>query len=173
MERCITWVDSEDYSFDLQNIDNFISNYANIVNPITKFFNKIYYVVLDGDDHSKKIEWLEAMKKVPLFVKSISIYSKNEEQLENLTDPNLHNTPISNLKLRLLESFNFSAKTIENLKAIYPNSITLETDGCLFYKDESKHQVFLKNFTKLLSNLDQTSLQVNFEGYYSGFRLEF
>ena len=36
-------------------MNNFISNYANMPNPITKFFNKIDYVKLD-EDHSKNIE---------------------------------------------------------------------------------------------------------------------
>ena len=154
-------------------MNNFISNYANIPNPITNFFNKIEDVSLDGDDHSKTIEWLEAMKKVPLYVKKISILSNNEEELENLTDPNLHNTPISNLELKLLDSFNFSSKTIENLKAIYPNLITLEADSDLFCNDETLYQALFQNFTKLLSNLDQTSLEVDFEEDYSGFTLEF
>ena len=91
-------------------------NYANTPNPITKFFNKIDYVSLYGD-YSKNIELLEAMKKVSLYVKCIWIFSDNTEELENLTDPNLHNTPISNLQL-VLESCNFSSKAIENLKNI-------------------------------------------------------
>ena len=70
------------------------------------------------------IEWLEAMKTVPLYAKWITISSNKTEGLENLTDPNLHNTPIDNLRLKL-NSFNFSSKTIENLKTLYPNLITL------------------------------------------------
>ena len=152
---------------------NFISNYANIPNPITKFFNKIDYVRL-CEDYSKMIWCLEAMKKVPLYVKKISIPSNYEEELEILTDPNLHNTPISNLELKLLDSFCFSSKTIENLKAIYPNLITLEADDSdLFCNDETLYQALFQNFTKLLSNLDQTSLQVDFEWYYFNFKLEF
>ena len=153
-------------------MENFISNYANIPNPITKFFNKIESFKLDGD-HSKNIDRLEAMKKVPLYVKSISISSNNEEQLENLTDPNFHNTPISKLKLKLLDIFEISAKTIENLKAIYPNSITLEVDSYLFCKDETEHQALFKNFTKLLLNVDQTPLEMKFNEYDYKFKLEF
>ena len=97
-------------------MDNFINNYANIPNPITKFFNKIDEVVLDWDD-SKNIEWLEAMKKVPLYAKDIEIYLHNADELENLTDPKLHNTPIKNLILELLNNFKISSKTIENLKS--------------------------------------------------------
>ena len=74
-------------------MNNFISNYANTPNPITKFFNKIDYVSLYGD-FREKIEWLEAMKEVPLYVKYIKISSNDAEELEILTDPNLHNTPI-------------------------------------------------------------------------------
>ena len=96
---------------------NFLSNYSNIPNPITKFFNKINYVRLDGD-YSENIEWLESMKKVPLYVKSIKIPSNNEEELENLTDPNLHNPPIENLQLEL-KNFKISPKAIENLKKKY------------------------------------------------------
>ena len=108
-------------------MNNFISNYVNIPNPITKFFNIINYVRLYGDDHSKNIEWLEAMKKVPLYVKLIEIYPNDAKEFENLTDPNLHNTPINNLWLEF-KSFYISSKTIENLKAIYPNSIRFEVD---------------------------------------------
>ena len=85
-------------------MNNFISKYANTPNSITKFFNKIYSVYLHGD-YSKKIEWLEAMKKVPLYVKCFSISLNNEEELEKLTDPNLHNAPINNLKLQFFEKF--------------------------------------------------------------------
>ena len=100
------------------------------------------------------------MKKVPLYVKHISISSNNAEELENLTDPNLHNTPIRKLQLHL-NSFNFSSKTIENLQTIYPNSITLSDSS--FAKNESAHQALFKNFTKLLSKLDQTSLEMKFK----------
>ena len=119
-------------------MNNFISNYANTPNPITKFFNKIDEVNLDREDHSKKIEWLEAMKKVPLYVENISIFSDNTEELEYLTDPNLHNTSISNLFFKL-DRFNISAKTIENLKTIHPNSIKLYCHP--FVKDETVDQV--------------------------------
>ena len=143
-------------------MNKFIRIYANNPNPITKFFNKIKDVSLFQRDYSKSIEWLEAMKKVPLYVKNIEIHSKNAEQLENLTDPNLHNTPINNLELTLGESLKISSKTIENLKAIYPNSITLDYGP--IYKDKTASKVFFGNFTKFLSNLDQTSLEVYFEG---------
>ena len=100
------------------------------------------------------------MKKAPLYVKTIEIYLKNAEELENLTDPNLHNTPISNLILKL-KIFKISAKTIENLKAIYPKLITL-----CFYdphdKDVYAYKSLFENFTKLLSNLDQTSLVMGY-----------
>ena len=151
-------------------MSNFISNYANIPNPITKFFNKIDYVSLYGD-YSKKIEWLETMKKVPLYVKYISIRSNNGEEVENLTDSNLHNTPISILQLQLWKSFEISFKTIENLKAIYPNLISLYCNP--FNSNETTYQVLFENFTKLLSNLDQTSLEVNFERDFFKFLLEF
>ena len=143
-------------------MNNFISKYANTPNSITKFFNKIDRVKLDGN-YSKMIEWLEAMKKVPLYVKCIEISSNNAEKLENLTDPSLHNTPIINLKLKMLDSCNFSSKTIENLKAIYPNSITLEADYDSYYKDETANQALLKKFTKLLAKLDQASLDMDFD----------
>ena len=110
------------------------------------------------------------MKKVPLYVKCISISSNNAEELENLTDPNLHNAPISNLELQL-ESCNFSSKTIENLKTIHPNLITLYCN--LFYKNETAYKTLFVNYTKLLSKLDQTSLEMNFDGDYSDFELEF
>ena len=148
---------------------NFISNYGNIPNPITKFFNKIDSISLDGD-YSKMIEWLEAMKKVPLYAKRIEISSNSEEQLEHLTAPNLHNTPIDNLQLEL-KSFNVSAKTIENLKSIYPNSIKLinfsET------KDKIVKQGLFENFTKLLSKLDQTTLEMGFKYDNFSIKLEF
>ena len=144
-------------------MNNFISKYANTPNPITKFFNKIYSVYLHGD-YSKKIEWLEAMKKVPLYVKCIYIISDNTEELENLTDPNLHNTPINNLWLEF-KSFNISSKTIENLKAIYPNLITLKADH--ISNDETTYKTLFVIITKLLSNLDQTSLKMDFNKFYS------
>ena len=97
------------------------------------------------------------MKKVPLYVENISISSDNTEELLNLTDPNLHNTPIENIELEL-RSCNFSSKTIENLKTIHPNSITLYCNQ--YDKDETTNQDMLVNFTKLLSNLDQTSLEM-------------
>ena len=156
--RCIASVSPEDNFFSLYDMNTFISKYANTPNPITKFFNKIDYVWLD-EDHSKNIEWLEAMKKVAFYVEKIRIYSNDAEQLENLTDPNLHNTPISNLQLEL-KSFNFSSKTIENLKTIYPNLITLLCNPWNW--DETAKQVLFLNFTKLLSNLDQTSLEMIF-----------
>ena len=151
-------------------MNNFINNYANIPNPITKFFNKIDRVKLDREDHNKKIEWLEAMKKVPLYIKYISISSNNAEELENLINPNLHNTPIDKLILEL-ESCNFSSKAIENLKTIYPNLITLYRG--LFDIDETENQVYFENFTKLLSKLDQTSLEMYFERYNYWIKLEF
>ena len=151
-------------------MNDFISNYTNIPNPITKFFNKIDYVWLKGD-YSKIIEWFEAMKKVPLYVKSISIYSNNAEELENLTDPNLHNAPIDNLKLILCESFEISSKTIENLKSIYPNSITLGPDHET--KGEAANQVLFGNLIKLLSKLDHTSLEVSLHILSYDFKLEF
>ena len=148
----------------------FIRNYANIPNPITKFFNKIYFVELDKSDYIRKIKLLEAMKKVPLYLKHIKISSINSEQLENLTDPNLHNTQISNLILKL-KSCNFSSKTIENLKTICPNLITLYCNS--FEKDDFKNQVYFENFTELLSNLDHTSLEMrSWENDYS-LKLEF
>ena len=150
-------------------MNNFISNYANIPNPITKFFNKIDYVSLSGDD-SRNIEWLEAMKKVPLYVKNILIKSNNTEQLEILTDPNLHNTPIKHLIL-YFGSFKISSKTIENLKTLYPNLITIYFNP--FEKDENKNQVLFLNFTKLLSKLYRTSLQMGFDGMYAYLTLEF
>ena len=113
---------------------------------------------------------MEAIKKVPLYIKRIKISSNNTEQLENLTDPNLHNTPINNLEL-VLKSCNFSSKTIENLKTIHPNSITLYRGP--FDKDETKNQVYFANFTKLLSNLDQISLEMGTESDDFDFRLEF
>ena len=150
-------------------MNNFISNYANTQNPITKFFNKFDDVKLCRYE-SQNIEWLEAMKKVPLYVKRISIYPNDAEELENLTDPNLHNTPIINLLLQL-ESFKFSSKTIENLKTIHPNSITLYSDP--FDSDETKNQVYFGNFTKLLSNLDQNSLEMGVDWMYAYLNLEF
>ena len=149
---------------------NFIRNYANIPNPITNFFNKIEYVELDRD-YRKKIEWLESMKKVPLYVKYISIYPNDAEELEILTDPNLHNTPIKILKLTLDESFNISSKTIENLQTICPNSITLS--DCSIYSDEYTTQILFGSYTKLLSKLDQTSLKIDFDKYCFNFELEF
>ena len=139
-------------------------------NPITKFFNKIEDVSLYGD-YSKNIEWLEAMKKVHLYAKNILISSNNAEELENLTDPNLHNTPINNFQLRLYDSFKISSKALENLQAIYPNLITLIpnhwTDGLV------KNQVLLRNFIKLLTKLDQTSLEMESYKNNFDFKLEF
>ena len=155
----------------MEDMNNFISKYANMPNPITKFFNKINYVELDGD-YSKNIEWLEAMKKVPLYIKTILIYSSNAEELENLTDPNLHNTPIK--KLQLLagsKRFNISSKTIENLQSIYPNSITI--DYYSFYPDEAAKGSLFENFTKLLSKLNQTSLEMGFWNIDYRIELEF
>ena len=140
-------------------MNNFIKDFANTPNPITKFFYKIDRVKLNGDDR-EKIEWLEAMKKVSLYVENISISLNNAEELENLTNPNLHNTPISNLWLEL-KNCNFSSKTIENLKTIYPNLITLK-QSCWFGDGTG-------NFTKLLSNLDLTSLET---GFYDLFKLK-
>ena len=111
------------------------------------------------------------MKNVPLYAEHISIPSNNAEKIEILTDPNLHNTPIKKLELTLLDSFNISAKTIENLEAIYPNLITLSDNS--FSNDETKNQALFWNFTKLLSNLDQTSLEMKFWNNYYSFRLEF
>ena len=152
-------------------MNNFLSNYANTPNPITKFFNKINCVELDGIDDSRNIEWLKAMKKVPLYVKWIEIKSDNAEELENLTDPNLHNTPIGNLQWTLFNSFEISSKTIENLKATYPNSISL----CDYSKprDETTSQVLLENISKLLSKLDHTSLVMDFDRYNYWIKLEF
>ena len=139
-------------------------------NPITKFFNKIDTVSLYGD-YSKKVEWLEAIKRVPLYAKHIEVHPNNAEELENLTDPNLHNAPISNLQLKLLNSIKISAKTIENLQAIYPNSITISDNSIT--KGEFTKEVLFVNFAKLLSKLDQTSLELDFGKYYSGFELDF
>ena len=116
------------------------------------------------------IEWLEAMKKVHLYVKHIWIPSNNAEELEKLTDPNLHNTSISNLQWEF-KSFNISSKTIENLKAIYPSLITLNLD--YRYLNETTNQTLFGNFTKLLSKLNQTSLMMDFEGNYFKLKLEF
>ena len=116
------------------------------------------------------IEWLEAIKKAALYAKCIKISSNNTEELENLTDPNLHNTSIKNLELEL-ESCNFSSKAIKNLKTIYPNLITLYCGS--FNKNETAKQVLFRNFTKLLSNLDQTSLEMIFKGYDYKIYLEF
>ena len=151
-------------------MNKFISNYANIPNPTTKFFNKIEDVSIVGDDHTKTIEWLEAMKKVPLYVKSIKICSNNAEELENLTDSNLHNTPISNLRLEL-KSFNISAKTVENLQTICPNSITISDDSISI--DETMNQILYGNFTKLLSKLDNTSLEMDFNNNHYKIYFEF
>ena len=98
------------------------------------------------------------------------IHPNNAEELENLTDPNLHNTPIYKLELEF-RSFNFSSKTIENLKVIYPNSITLEDDSV--EKDESTNQALFENFTKLLSKLDRTSLEMSFQKNYNKIKIEF
>ena len=116
------------------------------------------------------IEWLEAMKKVPLYVKNISISSDNEEELENIIDPNLQNTSMDNLELTLLGYAEISAKTIENLKTIYPNSIWLLVVG---YGEETRDESRFRNFTKLLSNLDQTSLKMGCDGDYLKLKFEF
>ena len=152
-------------------MNNFIRKYANIPNPITNFFNKIYSALLCEDDYREEIEWLEAMKKVPLYVECIKISSNNTEQLEKITDPKLHNTPINILELTLDENFNFSSKTIENLKAIYPNSITLNYRHFSIYT--TANQILIGNFTKLLSKLDQTSLLSTFYGEFFDLELEF
>ena len=110
------------------------------------------------------------MKKVPLYAKNISIYPIDAEELEDLTDPNLHNTPISNLELQF-GSIKFSSKTIENLKTIHPNLITIYCNP--FDKDETENQVYFENFTKLLSNLDQTSLEMGVDWTDSYLNLEF
>ena len=111
------------------------------------------------------------MKKVPLYVKRIEISSNIAEELENLTDPNLHNTPIDNLWL-LLDSFKISSKTIENLKAINPNSITIRLHHK--FQNEDLKQIFTWNFIKLLSKLDNISLEMEFEqDHYYKFKLEF
>ena len=109
------------------------------------------------------------MKKVPLYVKDIEISSNDAEELENLTDPNRHNTQIRNLLL-VLKSCNFSSKTIENLKKICPNSINIFDPS---YEDGDTNQDMFENFTKLLSNLDQTSLMIGFERDSYSFKLEF
>ena len=111
------------------------------------------------------------MKKVPLYVKCIRISSNNTEELENLTDPNLHNTSINNLELGLYESFEISSKTIENLQSICPNSINLFVS--FIYEDGDTNQDMFENFTKLLSKLDQTSLEMDFDRYGYSFKLEF
>ena len=149
----------------------FISNYANIPDPITKFFNKINYVELDERDYSKQIEWLEAIKKVPLYVKCIELSSNNAEELEKLTDSNLHNTRMSSLKLNLENSIKISSKTIENLTAIYPYSITLSNIPS--YRDETAYKILFENFAKLLSNFDQISLVLGTDYDDFDFRLEF
>ena len=113
------------------------------------------------------------MKKVPLYVKRIEIFSNNAEELENLTDPNLYNTLIGNLELTLRGSVEISSKTIENLKTIYPNSITQNQAYSQFYRDESKIQALFGNFTKLLSNLEWISLVMGFDGDSFDFKLEF
>ena len=151
-------------------MNNFIRKYANIPNPITSFFNKIDSALLYESNYREEIEWLEAMKKVPLYVKCISICSNNAEELENLTDPNLHNTPINKLELEL-NSIKISLKTIENLKEIYPNSIWIE-DNCKT-KGETTNQALFENFTKLLSKLDRTSLEMDFQKNYFKLKLEF
>ena len=151
-------------------MNNFIRKYANIPNPITKIFNKIDICKLYGD-RSKKVELLKAMKKVPLYAKCIEICSNNAEELENLTDPNLHITPINNLKLRLCDSVKISSKIIKNLQSIYPNSITLSDDSD--NQDEASHQSLFENFIKLLSKLNQTSLEMDFDKNYHSFKLEF
>ena len=151
-------------------MNKFICNYANIPNPITKFLNKIDYVLLCGN-YSKMAKLLEAMKRIPLYVKTIKIFSYNPEELENLTDPNLHNPPIDNLILTLFDDMNISSKTIENLQAIYPNSITLSVDSEI--EDKSSKKSLFENFAKLLSKLDQTSLEMNFDEDYYNFELEF
>ena len=141
-------------------MENFISNYTNTPNPITKFINKIGGFKLDGGDYSENIELLEAMKKVPLYIKSIIIPSNNAEELENLTDHNMYNTTIDNLLLELWNSFKISTKAIENLQSIYPNFITLD---CMpYFEAEAKYEVLFGNFTKLLSKLDNTSLGMIF-----------
>ena len=111
------------------------------------------------------------MKKVPLYVKCIEISSNDAEELENLTDPNLHNTPISSLHLQSLDSFKFSSKTIENLQSICPNSINLVDPS--IYEDRDTNQDMFENFTKLLSMLDTTSLGMYFDRDGYSFKLEF
>ena len=111
------------------------------------------------------------MKKVHLYVKNIKIASNNVEELENLTDPNLLNTPINNLQLRLLDSFEISSKVLENLQAIYPNLITLIPNP---WKNVFvKNQVLLGNFIKLLTKLDHTSLEIESSKENFDFKLEF
>ena len=110
------------------------------------------------------------MKKVPLYVISISIYPNDAKELENLTDPNLQNSPISNLELEF-KNFKFSSKTIENLQSICLNSINIFDLSS--YEIGDTNQDMFENFTKLLSKLDQTSLTMYFiEDDYS-FKLEF
>ena len=150
-------------------MNNFISNYANIPNPITKFFNKLDSISLYGN-YSKMVVSLEAIKRVPLYVKNISICSDNAEELENLTDPNLHNSPIENLQLEL-SSFEVSSKAIENLKTIYPNSIALVCNR--LQTDETFRQALFENFVKLLSKLEQTSLEMIFRYDEYKIKLEF
>ena len=111
------------------------------------------------------------MKKVPLYVKYFSIQLSNAEEFEDLTDQNLHNTPINNLNLTLLNSFNISSKTIENLQSLYPNSITINDFSIL--SDESTKQTLFENLIKLLSKLDQTSLNMHINEWNYSFELKF
>ena len=111
------------------------------------------------------------MKNASLYAKHIVIHPNNGEELENLTDPNLFDTRINNLELALSNSFKISSKTIENLKAIYPNSITLSDNS--ISNDEARSQALFLNFTKLLSSLDQTSLEMRFWNNDYSFKLEF
>ena len=111
------------------------------------------------------------MKKVPLYAEHTIIYPNNAEELENLTDPDLHNPPIKNLKLILLNSFKISVNTIENLKAISPYLITLSDNSEA--KDEAANKALFTNFVKLLSKLGNTSLEIDFDEDYFGFELKF
>ena len=106
---------------------------------------------------------MQVIKSAPLYVDYFRIDAENSEELEQLTNPNLYNTPISEYHMEFEAKLKISSEVIKNLQIIKPKKIVLgyriNMENLFYYKE--MNQILLSNFIEFLFKFDQTELSMN------------
>ena len=66
---------------------------------------------------------MQAIKSAPIYVDYFRIDAENSEELKQLTNPNLYNTPIREYHMKFATKLKFSSEVIKNLQIIKPKKL--------------------------------------------------